>query len=218
MMAIDQRQIDTAIASAPSEAQCRAIDKVLAERRRIARLRMAAAIRVGDDSPWLVLNVMTGRELSVRDELIAANIEVIVPMKMGPKLRRFHKEIPAKPQPVMVGYILVRCELNNAAMAGLLTFHHVVTVLGGYDKPFTVDAVKVSKFNEKATKGEFDHDVPQSAFTGVKRVSIREGAFAGIDAKLVATPSKGKGVAVVELLLFGQPRSMIMPLAFLSPL
>jgi len=218
MMAIDQRQIDIAMASAPTDEQCRAIDKVLAERRRIARMRAAAAIRAGDDSPWLVLNVMTGRELSVRDELIAANIEVIVPMKMGPKLRRFHKEIPAKEQPVMVGYILVRCALNNNSMAGLLTFDHVVTVLGGCEKPYLVDADKVSKFNEKAQKGEFDHEVSQSAFTGVKRVAIREGVFAGIEAKLISAPAKGKGVAVVELVLFGQPRSMIMPLAFLTPL
>ncbi|WP_313026678.1 transcription termination/antitermination NusG family protein [Brucella sp.] len=218
MMAIDQRQIDIAMASAPTDEQCRAIDKVLAERRRIARMRAAAAIRAGDNSPWLVLNVMTGRELSVRDELIAANIEVIVPMKMGPKLRRFHKEIPAKEQPVMVGYILVRCALNNTSMAGLLTFDHVVTVLGGCEKPYLVDADKVSKFNEKAQKGEFDHEVPQSAFTGVKRVAIREGVFAGIEAKFISGPAKGKGVAVVELVLFGQPRSMIMPLAFLTPL
>lgn len=218
MMAIDQRQIDIAMVSAPTDEQCRAIDKVLAERRRIARMRAAAAIRTGDDSPWLVLNIMTGRELSVRNELIAANVEVIVPMKMGPKLRRFHKEIPAKEQPVMVGYILVRCALNNTSMAGLLTFDHVVTVLGGCEKPYLVDADKVSKFNEKAQKGEFDHEVPQSAFTGVKRVAIREGVFAGIEAKFISGPAKGKGVAVVELVLFGQPRSMIMPLAFLTPL
>ncbi len=218
MMTIDPRQIDRAMASTPTDEQCRAIDKVITERRRIARLRSAAANRAGDDSPWFVLSVLTGRELSVRDQLICANIEVIVPMKMGPKLRRFHKEIPAKPQPVMVGYILVRCQLNNASLAGLLTFDHVVSVLGGCEKPYLVDAYKVNKFNEKAQKGEFDHEVPQSAFTGVKRVAIREGVFAGIEAKFVSGPAKGKGVAVVELVLFGQPRSMIMPLAFLTPL
>jgi len=218
MMTIDPRQIDRAIASTPTDEQCRAIDKVIAERRRIARLRSETANRAGDDSPWFVLSVLTGRELSVRDQLIDANIEVIVPMKMGPKLRRFHKEIPAKPQPVMVGYILVRCQLNNASLAGLLTFDHVVSVLGGSEKPYLVDADKVNKFNEKAGKGEFDHEVPQSAFTGVKRVAIREGVFAGKEAKFISGPAKGKGVAVVEFELFGQPRSMIMPLAFLSPL
>ncbi|NKC48509.1 hypothetical protein HED54_09845 [Ochrobactrum anthropi ATCC 49188] len=41
---------------------------------------------MGDDSPWLVLQVMSGRELSVREALGKENIEVLVPMKMGPKI------------------------------------------------------------------------------------------------------------------------------------
>lgn len=218
MMAIDRKEIDAALASTPSEEHCRRIDKVLAERRRVARARAAAAIRAGDDSPWLVLRVMSGREITVRDDLDAAGIEALVPMKMGPKLRRFHKEIPPKPQPVMIGYILVRCRILNEAFAGVLTFKDVVCLLGGYDAPYLIEAKHVSDFNEKALKGDFDHEVPQSAFVGVKRVAIREGAFAGHEGLLVSGGAKGKGVAVVEITLFGRPTSMIVPLAFLSPL
>ncbi|WP_368649694.1 transcription termination/antitermination NusG family protein [Brucella intermedia] len=218
MMAIDAKQIADAITRQPTFEQACAIDKVLAERRRVARMRAAAANRVGDDSPWLVLQVMSGREISVRDALTASGVEVVVPMKMGPKLRRFHKEIPPKLQPVMVGYILVRCRLINDALAGLLTFDHVVAVLGGYDRPYLVDAKHVNDFKEKADKGEFNHEVPQSAFVGVKRVAIREGVFAGRTAELISGGAKGKGVAVIELMLFGQATSMIVPLAFLAPL
>ncbi|KAB2764776.1 antitermination protein NusG [Brucella anthropi] len=218
MMAIDQRQIDFAISMRPTREQSDAIDRAQAECARIAKMRAATAVRAGDDSPWLVLRVMTGREIAVRDALTVADVEVVVPMKLGPKLRRFHKEIPPKLQPVMVGYILVRCRLINEALAGLLTFDHVVGVLGGYEKPYLVEATHVNDFNEKADKGEFNHEVPQSVFVGVKRVAIRDGIFAGRTAELVSGGVKGKGVAVVELMLFGQATPMIMPLAFLSPL
>lgn len=218
MMAIDHKQIDVAISMRPTREQSDAVNRARAVCARIARMRAATAVRAGDDSPWLVLRVMTGREIAVRDALMLAGVEVVVPMKLGPKLRRFHKEIPPKLQPVMVGYILVRCRLINDALAGLLTFDHVVGVLGGYDKPYLVNAKHVNDFNEKADKGEFNHEVPQAAFVGVKRVSIREGVFAGKTAELISGGAKGKGVAVVELMLFGQATSVIMPLAFLAPL
>ncbi|WP_273794334.1 transcription termination/antitermination NusG family protein [Brucella intermedia] len=218
MMAIDRKQIDAALSRQPTADQCRAIDRVLSARRRVAGMRAAAAVRAGDDSPWLVLRVRSGREIAVRDDLKTAGIEALVPMKLGPRLRRFHKEIPPKLQPVMIGYILVRCQLGNDAMAGLLTFEHVSGVLGGCDKPYLVDARHVNDFKEKADKGEFNHEVPHAAFAGVSRVAIREGIFAGRTADLVSGGGKGKGVAVVELMLFGQSTPMIMPLAFLAPL
>lgn len=103
MMAIDRKQIDAALSMQPTADQCRAIDKVLSERRRVARMRAAAAVRAGDDSPWLVLRVMTGRETAVRDDLEAANIEALVPMKMGKERRRRNEKIPARAEPVLVG-------------------------------------------------------------------------------------------------------------------
>lgn len=217
MMAIDQSQIDHAIASAPSEEQCRAIDKVLAERRRIARLRSAAAIRTCDDSPWLIIRV-SGNELSIRDAMLAEQIEVNVPMKMGKERRRRNEKIPARPEPVLVGYILVRCNVVADALAGILTFQGVVSILGGYEKPFLMNAEKASQFNKKAAKGEFDHERPMSLFAGVKKVRIIEGPFAGMSGDVVAGIGGGKGTAVIEVELFKQAVPMIMPLAFLSPL
>lgn len=217
MMAIDQRQIDIAIASAPTEEQCRAIDKVIAERRRIARMRAAAAIRAGDDSPWLIIRV-SGNELSIRDAMLADQIEVNVPMKMGKEKRRRNEKIPARPEPVLVGYILVRCNIVPDALAGLLTFQGVVSILGGYEKPFLMSAEKVIQFNEKAEKGEFDHERPISLFAGVKKVRIIDGPFQGMSGDVLTGIGGGKGTAVIEVEIFKQAVPMIMPLAFLSPL
>jgi transcriptional antiterminator NusG len=205
------------MASAPTDEQCRAIDKVLAERRRIARMRAAAAIRAADDSPWIIIRV-SGNELSIRDAMLADQIEVNVPMKMGKEKRRRNEKIPARPEPVLVGYILVRCNIVPDALAGVLTFQGVVSILGGYEKPFLISAEKVNIFNEKADKGEFDHERPVSLFTGVKKVLIVEGPFAGMSGNVVTGIGAGKGTAVIEVELFKQAVPMIMPLAFLSPL
>lgn len=218
MMAIDQRQIDTAIASTPTIEQCRAIDKVLEERRRIARLRSAAAIRASDDSPWLVLQVASGRELLVRDALLGESIEVFVPMKMGPKIRRQGREVPAKEQPVMNGYVLVRCAISNECIAGLLSFDGVVSVLGGYETPFLVTAEKVILFKGKAEGGKYDHEHFHRKFLGVKWVRIADGPFAGSRAELVSGGAKGNGLVVVEVAVMGRPVAMTLPIAILEPL
>lgn len=218
MMAIDQRQIDIAIASAPSEEHCRAIDKVLAERRRIERLRATAAVRMQDDSPWLILRTRVGRELSVCEALEVTNIEALVPMKMGPRIRRNRREIEPRKMPVMVGYMLARCPITNGAIAALLSFNDVSEVLGGYENPYLVDASKVRNFNEKAVNGEFDHEKPISLFGHLRKVRIIEGPFAGFVGEVVTSVGKGKGTAVIEIQFMNQPMPMIVPLAFLSPL
>ena len=218
MMAIDQNQIDRAMASAPTEEQCRAIDKVLAERRRIERMRSAAAIRMPDDSPWVILRTRSGCELSVCEALHASNIEALVPMKMGPRLRRNRREIPPKKAPVMIGYMLARCPISNDALAALLSFDDVSEVLGGYPKPYLVDAEKIKSFNKKAESGEFDHERPISFFSHLKKVQIVEGPFAGFAGEVVTSVGKGKGTAVIEIQFMNQPMPMIVPLAFLSPL
>lgn len=218
MMAIDQRQIDIAIASEPTDEQCRAIDKVLAERRRIERLRSAAAIRMSDDSPWLILRTRVNCEVSVCEALDASNIEALVPMKLGPKLRRQKREIPPRKAPVMVGYMLTRCPVNNDAIAALLSFDNVSEVLGGYLNPYLMSAEKVRSFNEKALSGEFDHERPVALFGHLRKVRIVEGPFAGFVGEVVTAVGRGKGTAVVEIQFMNQPMPMIVPLAFLSPL
>jgi len=218
MMVIDRKQIDAALTMQPTADQCRAIDKVLSERRRVARMRAAAAIRAGDDSPWLVLRVMTGREIAVRDDLEAANIEALVPMKMGKERRRRNEKIPAREEPVLVGYILARCRIDCDSMAGLLTFEHVVSILGGYQSPLLVKAENVHCFNEKANKGEFDYERPVTVFIGIKKVRITDGPFVGLCGDVVTSVGGGKGNAVIEVNLFNQSVPMIMPLAILAPL
>ncbi|WP_247996788.1 transcription termination/antitermination NusG family protein [Brucella tritici] len=218
MMAIDAKQLADAITRQPTFEQACAIDKVLAERRRVARMRAQTANRAGDDSPWLVLQVMSGRELSVREALEKENIEVLVPMKMGPKIRRQGREIPAKKQPVMNGYVLARCMISNECLAGLLSFDNVVSILGGYETPFLVSAEKVFVFRAKAEDGQYDYEHFHRKFIGVKWARVADGPFAGCRAELVSGGTKGNGLVVIEVSIMGRPVAMTVPIAILEPL
>lgn len=218
MMAIDHKQIDAALSVQPTADQCRAIDKVLSERRRVARMRAAAAIRAGDDSPWLVLQVATGRENAVKDALTSENIEVLVPMKMGPIVRRQHRVIPPRKQPVMNGYVLARCTISNECLAGMLSFENVISILGGYENPFLVSAKNVLLFMAKAEDGKYDYEHFHRKFIGVKWARVADGPFAGCRAELVSGGSKGNGLVVVEVSIMGRPVAMTVPIAILEPL
>jgi transcription termination/antitermination protein NusG len=217
MMAIDKSQIEDAIARAPTEAQASAIDKVLSERRRVARMRAAAAIRIGDDAPWMILRVSTN-EIRVRDDMLAADIEALVPMKKAKQIRRRGILMPVRMQSVLPGYMLVRCPLTNDAMAGVMSFEGAYELLGGYGNPFLISAEKVRDFNKKAEEGLFDDERPVSLYSHLKKVEIVEGPFAGFHADVVTPVGAGSGTAVVEIVIFGAPRPMILPLASLRPL
>lgn len=187
-----------------------------ADRRR--RANAHAAIRASDDSPWLVLRVMTGKELIVRDALIEADIEALVPMKMGKEMRKRHRIIAPKYEPVFVGYIFARCIICNESLAALLAFEHVLSVLGGYETPYIINADKVNVFNEKAIEGHFDYEVPQQVFRRGMKVLIKDGIFAGSTGEIVTGGHTGKGNAVVDINFLGRATPAIMPLAILSPL
>lgn len=217
MMMVDRKQIE--LAAHIDLTRCYAkSNQVIEERKRWQGMVAKARVRAGDDSPWLVLKVMTGRELAVGDALIADSVEALVPMKMGKKLRRRHQEIEPKKEPVFIGYIFVRCIISNEALAGLLGFTGVIGVLGGYDNPYLVEDKKVLSFNEKADKGHFDHEVPQQVFRRGMKVLIRDGIFAGSKGEIISGGADGKGNAVVSIHFLGGITPAIMPLAILHPL
>lgn len=217
MMAIDQQQIEQAAHIDLTRCYAKS-NQVLQERKRWQGMVAKARVRVGNDSPWLVLKVMTGRELVVGAALVAENVEALVPMKMGKEIRRRGVIFPPQKQPIFIGYIFARCSISNETVAGLLGFEGVLGVLGGYDSPYLVPSEKVLSFNEKADKGHFDHEVPQQVFRRGMKVLVRDGIFAGSKGEIVSGGADGKGNAVVNIQFLGGITPAIMPLAILEPL
>lgn len=189
-----------------------------ADRMRILTEEMLheASLKAAGDSPWYVLQVMTGRENAVEKLLGEAEIEVCVPMRKGRKRRVRHRIIDGASTPVIIGYVFVRCRYSLAAMAGLLAAEHVVGILGGSDKPHVVSAEEVNQFNEKANTGLFDWDVQSDVFRSGQKVRLNGGMFTGFIGTIVSCRADGMGDAVVALDAFGRMKPVLVPLAILE--
>ncbi len=217
MMMLDKRVIDQAEHIDLSRCYKKS-DRIISQRRirdsGIAKL----SVRAESDSPWLVLKVMTGRELEVGENLQKADVEALVPMKMGKEIRRRRFVTPPHKEPVFIGYLFARCIISNDTMAALLGFNHVTGILGGYEKPYLVAAKNVLSFNEKANEGHFDHEVPHTVYHRGMKVFVKDGIFAGSRGEIISGGSEGKGTAVVGVHFLGGLTPVIMPLAILEPL
>ncbi len=193
-------------------------DRILSQRRirdsGIAKL----SVRADSDSPWLVLKVMTGRELEVGENLQKVDVEALVPLKVGKAIRRRGFAALPRKEPIFIGYLFARCMISNDTMAALLGFNHVTGILGGYEKPHLISARNVLTFNEKANKGHFDYEVPQTVYRKGMKVIVRDGIFAGSQGEIIAGGSEGKGTAVVGVHFLGGLTPVIMPLAIIEPL
>ena len=178
--------------------------------------RSDAAVKAGDDSPWLTLKVEPGREKAVKNTLDDEVVEALVPMRKGPELRRRGRVLPAVLTPVMICYVLVRCRVTDKALLGLKSFDHVRDVLGGCLNPRLVSAAEVKVFKMKAEEGAYDWEKPVAIFKRGWKVRLKEGPFCGFTATVVACRSDGKGDAVVEVDIFGRTTPITLPLALLE--
>lgn len=178
--------------------------------------RSDAAVKAGDDSPWLTLRVDPGREKIVKSCLDEEGIEALVPMRKGPELRRRGRVLPAVMTPVMICYVLVRCRVSERAMLGLKSFDHVRDVLGGCLTPRLVSAYEVNAFRVKAEEGQYDWENPVTIFKRGWKVRPKEGSFSGFTGTVIACRSDGKGDAVIEIDIFGRMTPVTLPLALLE--
>lgn len=179
-------------------------------------LESFAAVRTSADSPWFVLCVFPGRELAVENHLSIAGVEVFVPMRMGPERRRHHRVLPAKAETIFTGYVFVRCFRSGEAMTAFLGVEHVEGFIGGFENPYPVEADCIEQFRSKAEAGAYDYEKPTSLFRRGAKVMISEGPFVGFGGEVISVGSRGRGDAVVELMIFGRPRALTVPLAILS--
>lgn len=188
--------------------------------RRIAMTsRSAARCPVTGDSPWIVLRVASGREIAVKNFLYENGVEVLVPMRQGPELRRRGRVIPPSWMPVMLCYVLVRCLVSDRAMLGLKSVEHVQDVLGGCATPRLISAKEANVFKAKAEEGQYDWERPVGIV--VRRgdkVLITGGPFVGLRG-IVETPNtKQHGDVVVSVDMLGRTVPTNLPLADLQKL
>ena len=185
---------------------------------RLGRERLrAASTHAADDSPWFAFRVMTGKELAVESLLKREGIECLVPLRKGKEIRR-RGRVMLPTIPVMMGYVLVRFELSNAAIAGIVRFDQVVGIVGGGLQPRAISHCEVKAFEDRAKNGWFDWS---KRFTSLKRnvrVVVTHGPFKGAKGIVVSARSDGLGDAVVEFNADEKIPAALLPLAILEKL
>lgn len=217
MLAVNAKQLNDAIEIDLSRCEAK-LDRRLAELSRERRLLSRAAMRASDDSPWMALKVLTGRELAVEKVLLAAGVEVCVPMRMGPELRRRGRVSPPQALPVLLGYVLVRCVVSSEAIAGLIGIEKVLGIVGGNETPWLMSVENIRAFADKAADGRYDWERPAGLFRRGMQIEIKDGLFAGAKGTILSCRSDGKGDAAIELMFFNGVTAALIPLANLNPL
>lgn len=186
--------------------------------RRIKLATLAgAALSCQSDSPWFALRVWTGREKAVESTLAEMGVTSLVPMRKGPDRRRRHRLIEGALMPVIHGYVLVQMHAHPVYLASFTGVEHVLSVLGGCDKPMRLKPSEVSKFKAMADAGDYDweRDVDLVLLAGEK-VLVTGGPFAGLNAHVVTPSRKGRGDVVVSMRIMSGNVPVTMPLALLE--
>ncbi|WP_416065404.1 transcription termination/antitermination protein NusG [Rhizobium sp. ZK1] len=175
-----------------------------------------ASRKARDDSPWFAIRVMSGREKAVNSALEGADIEALVPMRMGPEYRRRGRVIPPVPIPVMTGYVLVRFAASDEAFLAIRGLQHVIDVLGGCSSPMRIADCEVKRFKALADDGSLDWEKPTIVFRKGEQVRISAGPLVSLHGRIITCRSDGKGDAVVEVMMFGRETPTLVPLANLE--
>jgi transcriptional antiterminator NusG len=183
-------------------------DKAIREKRiKIAHIGMAAK-RIADDYPnlaqWFCLRVVAGREFLVEEALTNAKVHALVPTRVGDKIMKRHRIIPAPTLPVLPGYVLVRCVPSAAAMMGLRRFERVLDIVGGADRPYRIPLAFIEKFIQRVHEGAYDHRPPDPTVYEVgEAIKVTDGPFASFPGTVIDWDGE-KNRVKVEVMIFGR--------------
>lgn len=171
----------------------------------------------GRDAAWFCIIVATGREKTVQSMMLKAGIQACVPMRAGPQRKRRYRILPPTMEPVMTGYIMVRCVFSAYAARAIHAFEHVLGMVGGWDGRLPISDEKMNTFIEMADSGLFDWERPAALFRRGVVVEVTSGPFASFRGPIVNDNRVARGDAVVELTIFGRVNPVMIPLAILQP-
>ncbi|WP_421406811.1 transcription termination/antitermination protein NusG [Agrobacterium tumefaciens] len=217
MMQHDRKHFDGAKTIVIRDFADKKQDNAIANHRMKIRQISFAAKRIADDYPdlaaWFCLKVTNRREFMVENALKEAGVDALVPTRKGDKLLKRHRIVPAPDLPVLPGYILVRCVPSSSAMAGLIRFEDVVSVVGGGETPYRIPMKFVNKFIKKAKAGDYDtRRVTILGYDVGNAVRVIDGPFASFPGIVVAIDG-GKGRVDVEVNIFGRPTPLELDVA-----
>ncbi len=217
MMAVRGRQLSEAEAIETARLVAESERRISVSRRQEALLAAAA---MDGQKRWAILKVEPRHDNDVDKSLAKALIDHWLPLcKADENDGGRRRGAPGQPVWVLAwpGYVFVRVVDTAAAWAGLRTIKHVKSVLGVGESPFFVsDAMMLRIKAELATRKALKAGTGLLVAPG-DLVRIKDGPFASWNAGVIEVcEGKDEGRAVVEIMLFGSTRPVMLDLAQLE--
>lgn len=182
----------------------------------ISNLAMAgrAVMADSDQSGWFCLRVEPRREHKVNHILVDNDIESWVPCSLPYEFVSRGRVKTIRDEPVIRGYVLVRCAKRQDAFLGLKTVKDVMEIVGGTYKPWCARDEDINLYRAMLVETE-DEKVERLTFHEGDMVKVRVGPFDGFDGRIVQVAKKRAKVCAS---VFGHQTEINIPLAHLIKL
>lgn len=164
---------------------------------------------------WICLHVRTGREKAVEKMLAEQEIEACLPCYPKREKRIRHRLVMVGGEPLLSGYVMVRCRWDWRAFIALEAMEHVHGLIGGAMKPMRLSDKTVKDFKDLASTLAEKDDTAQPGVCFGDKVAITSGPFVEFRGEIVQLK---KTRAKVSIRLYGRESEIWMPLATLEKL
>ncbi len=195
----------------PTDRQRAAIDRSLANRSMVRRQVAAAAIE--DGRAWYAIRVRVNCEKVVEKALSDAGIGTWLPLQRVEGQVRRGRMLPATHKPVLWGLVFVHVAMCGDAWHGLMSFRHVLSVLGDDTGPKPVLEKQFNSFRTMVTLGVYG-DKPKDWKPAVGEL-VRVGSGPAFGKSGTVNAIKGRRRDRIMLTLWGGKKPIEVPLALL---
>ena len=160
-------------------------EAILRNKANIIDWRFNASKRLAEDTRqarWYVVGVAARREKIVSEDMELSGIQVWLPTKKerircgraGGKVR--YRDIDIS---LFDGYLFIRCRPSAKAWLGIMSFDHVVRILGDDSGPAVMEDKYLEKLKALVEKNVFDFSTGKNRYWTDKPVRIDDGPFLG---------------------------------------
>jgi transcription antitermination factor NusG len=195
----------------PTDRQTALIDRTLANRSMVKRQVAAAAIEAG--RAWYAIRVRVNCEKVVEKAFRDAGIGTWLALQKVEGQVRRGRMLPASYKPVLWGLVFVHVSMSGDAWHGLMSFKHVLSVMGDASGPKPVLEKQFNSFRTMVTLGVYG-EKPKGWKPAVGEI-VRVGSGAAFGKTGTVNAIKGRRRDRIMLTLWGGTMPIEVPLALL---
>lgn len=167
-----------------------------------------------DMSGWFCLRVEPRMEHAVKNFLVDNDIEAWVPCSLPYEFPCRGRVKMVCDEPVIRGYVLVRCAVRQDAFLGLQAVKGVSGIVGGTLRPWRAWDKEVNEYRALLADKQ-EQEAAEPVFAQHDAVAVRLGPFGGFTGVIVQLTKKR---ARVRVSLFGRDNEVNIPLAHIQKL